>query len=74
MARGTLMAGTEIMITRGFGFNIEAAYSTGLGGGNQRNNAANYMTTPDEYRLRELGKDINNAHMLSIFAGAVIVF
>ncbi len=72
-ARGTVMAGTEIMITRGFGLNIEASYSTGLGGG-ASNNANNFMRTPDEYRLRELGKDIINANAMSIFAGAVIVF
>lgn len=72
-ARGTIMAGSEVMITRGFGLNIEAAYSTGLGGG-AKNNANSYMRTPDEYRLRELGKDIINANALSIFAGAVIIF
>jgi opacity protein-like surface antigen len=73
-ANATLMAGSEVMITRSFGLNIEAAYSTGLGNAMNSQNARNPMTSPDQVRLRELGQEIINANALSIFAGAVIVF
>lgn len=70
---GTLMAGSEIMISRGFGINLEAAYSSGLSSGSSKskNNAFN---SPDEARLKDLGKDITNANALSVFAGLVVLF
>lgn len=72
-ATGTLMAGSEIMITRGFGINLELAYSTGLGGLGSED-AKNPGTSPDQKRLQELGDEIVNSNALSIFAGAVIIF
>jgi opacity protein-like surface antigen len=73
-ATGTLMAGSEIMITRGFGLNIEAAYGTGLGNSLSSESAKNPFNSPDQRRLRDLGDEIINANALSIFAGAVIIF
>ena len=34
----------------------------------------NYGTSPDQARLRDLGDEIINSNMLSIFAGAVFKF
>lgn len=72
-ATGQLMVGTEIMVTRGFGINIEAQYATGLGNSSS-NSAKNTATSPDQARLKDLGSEITNSNMLSIFAGAVVVF
>jgi chaperonin cofactor prefoldin len=72
-ATGRLMAGTEIMISRGFGLMIEAGYMTGMGGGSGQN-SKNVYTNPDQKRLQELGKDIINASAITILGGAVVVF
>ena len=71
---GQLMIGSEVMITRMFGLNIEAAYSTGLGDSLSSKSAKNGGTSPDQARLRDLGEEIINANALSIFAGAVVNF
>ncbi len=73
-ASGTLMAGSEIMITRSFGINIEGAISSGLGNAMSSQASKNITNSPDQKRLRELGNEIINANALSIFAGAVVVF
>lgn len=73
-ATGSLMLGTEIMITRGFGINIEGAYSTGLGESMSSSSTKNFATSPDQARLKELGNEIINSNVLSIFAGAVVIF
>lgn len=73
-ATGTLMAGSEIMITRSFGINLEGAFSSGLGNAMSSQASKNITNSPDQKRLRELGTEIINANALSIFAGAVVVF
>src|SRR5690606_24406179 len=73
-ATATVMAGTEILITPGFGINLEAAYSTGLGDGFSSKNSQNPFNSPDQVRLRDLGKEIIGSNALSIFAGAVVNF
>ncbi len=73
-ATGQLMIGTEIMVTRGFGINIEAQYATGLGDSLSSNSKRNLSTSPDQARLKDLGDEIVNSNMLSIFAGAVVTF
>ena len=71
---GSLMLGSEIMVTKGFGLNIEGGYSTGLGNSLSSKSAKNGGTSPDQTRLRDLGQEIINADALSIFAGAVVIF
>jgi hypothetical protein len=73
-AVGQLMLGSEIMITKSFGINIEGSYATGLGDSMSSSASQNMANSPDQARLRELGKEIINANVLSIFAGAVVVF
>ena len=73
-ASGSLMAGSEIMITRGFGMNLEASYSTGLGKAMSSQNSQNAFSSPDQARLRQLGEEVINANALSITVGAVIIF
>ncbi len=71
---GQLMLGSEIMISEGFGINIEAAYSTGLGDSLSSESSKNAVSSPDQARLRDLGEEIVNSNALSIFAGAVVNF
>ncbi len=71
---GQVMAGTEIMITKGFGINIEAAYSSGLGNSVSSQSAKNAFNNPDQNRLRDLGNEIINSSAMSVFAGAVVIF
>lgn len=71
---GQLMIGSEIMISEGFGINIEGAYSTGLGESLSSKSAQNGGTSPDQARLRDLGEELVNSNALSIFAGAVVNF
>jgi hypothetical protein len=71
---GQMMLGSEIIISRGFGINLEAQYSTGLSNSLSSKSARNSGTSPDQSRLRELGDEIINSNALSIFAGAVITF
>lgn len=71
---GQVLLGSEIMITSGFGINLEAAYSTGLGDSLSSKSAKNGGSSPDQARLRDLGEEIINSNALSIFAGAVIIF
>ena len=71
---GTVMGGTEILITKTFGINIEAAYATGLGNSVSSQASKNGNNNPDQNRLRELGTEIINAGAMSIFAGAVVIF
>lgn len=73
-ATGQLMVGTEVMVTRGFGINIELQYATALGGNLSSKSAMSTYNSPDQQRLRDLGKDIVESNMLSIFAGAVVNF
>ena len=68
------MGGTEILITKTFGINIEAAYATGLGNSVSSQASKNGNNNPDQNRLRELGTEIINAGAMSIFAGAVVIF
>lgn len=71
---GQLMLGTEIMVTQGFGINIEAQYATGLGDSLSSNSKKNTANNLDQARLNDLGDEIINSNMLSIFAGAVVNF
>jgi outer membrane protein W len=73
-ATGTLMAGTQIMITRSFGLNIEGAYSTALGNSFSSQSTKNPFNSPDQRRLRQLGEEIINANAISLLAGVVVVF
>lgn len=72
-ATGRIMAGTEVMITRGFGLMIEAGYMSGLGSSSS-SNTGNMFYNPDQVRLKQLGKDIVNAGAISILGGAVVIF
>lgn len=73
-ATGTVMAGTEVMITKSFGINIEGSMSTGLGSSMSSQSNKNVTNSPDQKRLRELGDEIINSNQFSLFAGAVVTF
>jgi hypothetical protein len=71
---GQLLLGSEIMITPSFGLNIEGQYATGLGDSMSSKSAKNGGSSPDQQRLRDLGDEIINSNMLSIFLGGVVKF
>jgi hypothetical protein len=72
-ATGTLTAGTEVLITRSVGLNVEFQYSRGFGG-SEGDSGVNPFNAPDQRRLQELGDDIIQSNALSIFAGVLVVF
>lgn len=72
-ATGKIMGGTEVLITRTIGLNLELSYARGFGSGNT-NNGVNPYNAPDQQRLQDLSKDIINANALSIFGGLIVVF
>jgi Skp family chaperone for outer membrane proteins len=71
-ATGTVMLGTEIMITKMIGLNLTGTFAKGLGMSGE--NAKNRSNNPDQRRLGELADDIVNSTSLSMFAGLVFVF
>lgn len=73
-ATGQLMVGSEIMVSKTFGMNIEAGYTTGLGNALSSQASQNQFNSPDQKRLRELGEEIINANALSINIGALFIF
>jgi len=73
-AQGSISAGSEIMITRNVGLNLEGVYSTGLGNSLSSQNVKNPYSSPDQIRLNDLGSEIIDANALSIFAGMVVIF
>lgn len=70
---GALKAGSDIMITRGVGLNLEFQYSRGFGG-NNTSNGVSPTNAPDQRRLQELSDDIIGANALSITGGVVVIF
>jgi opacity protein-like surface antigen len=70
---GSLSAGTEVLITKSIGLNVEFQYARGFGSNNTQNGVSPY-NAPDQRRLQELGDEIIQASALSIFAGLLVVF
>jgi outer membrane protein W len=73
-ATGSLMLGTEIMITRKIGLNVMGSYSTGLGDSLSSSAAKNTSFNPDQRRLNQLGSEVIKARALSLIAGLLVVF
>ncbi len=71
---GSAAVGSEIMITKNVGINLEGSYSTGLGQSFSSQNSKNPYSSPDQRRLSDLGDEIISAHALSIFAGLLVTF
>ena len=67
------MAGSEVLITKNIGMNIELQYSRGFGSGDA-NNGVNPFNAPDQQRLQDLSNDIIGSNAISIFAGMVVNF
>lgn len=72
-ATGMLMGGTEVLITKSIGLNIELQYSRGFAAG-EANTGVNPFNAPDQRRLQTLSDEIINSNALSIFAGMVVTF
>lgn len=72
-ATASFKAGTDVMITRSVGLNIEFQYARGFGG-NNASNGVNPSNAPDQRRLQQLADDIIEANALSIFGGVLVIF
>ena len=72
-ATASFKAGSDIMITRRVGLNMEFQYTRGFGGGN-KDNGVNPYNAPDQRRLQELADDIISSNALSIFGGVLVIF
>lgn len=70
---GSMSVGTEVLITRTVGLNVEFQYARGFGSGSSNNNVDPF-NAPDQRRLQDLSEDIVESNALSVFAGAVIIF
>ena len=68
-----LKAGSDIMITRSIGLNLEFQYARGFGA-NNTDNGVSPTNAPDQRRLQQLSDDIIEANALTIAGGAVIIF
>jgi len=73
-ATGALSLGTEVMITRSIGMNVQGSYSTGIGSSLSSTDAKNRTNNPDQRRLGQLGDEVINASALSLTAGMMVVF
>ncbi len=73
-AQGSVALGSEIMITKNVGINLEGAYATGLGNSLSSRNTQTLFNSPDQRRLNDLGDEIIDSHALSIFAGMLVIF
>lgn len=71
---GKVMLGSEVMVSRTFGFLIEGSAATNLGSSMSSQNSRNLNNSPDQRRLKTLGDDIMGANVYSAFVGAVVVF
>ncbi len=71
---GSASVGSEIMITKNVGINLEGAYATGLGQSFSSQNDQNPFSSPDQRRLGDLADEIISAHAFSIYAGVLVTF
>ena len=69
-----LMIGSEILFTKSFGANLEINYTTALGGNLSSENGINAYKAPDQQRLEDLSKELDDAHVVSMFAGVLFNF
>jgi len=70
---GAFKLGSDVMITRSIGLNLEFQYSKGFGA-NNTDNGVSPGNAPDQRRLQQLSDDIISSNALSITGGAVIIF
>ena len=69
-----LQGGTEIIFTDTIGVNLELQYRKGLGSELNTQNGLNAFMAPDQQRLQDLNSEINQADVLSVFAGMLVLF
>lgn len=69
----SMKAGSDIMITRSVGLNLEFQYSRGFGANNSTNGVSP-INAPDQRRLQQLADDIISANALSITGGVLVIF
>jgi hypothetical protein len=69
-----LQGGTEVIFTDTIGVNFELQYRKGLGSGVNTQNGLNAFIAPDQQRLQDLNSEINQADILSVYAGMIVLF
>lgn len=69
-----LMLGSEVTFTDKIGMNVELNYMKGIGSGLSSENGISRYNAPDQQRLEDLSAELNDAHIISLFAGLLVKF
>jgi hypothetical protein len=71
---GAIKLGAEASFTDTIGLNVDFSYSMNLSSGISKNSQVSASTNPDQGRLENIQKDIDNGSVTAIQAGLVIKF
>ena len=66
------MVGSEVIFTDNIGMVIEFNYARGLGGNVSSDNANFNNQAPDQARLEDLNAELQDANILSLYAGMLV--
>lgn len=69
-----MMVGSEVIFTDSFGMILEFNYNRGIGGNISADNGIDSFNAPDQQRLEDLGEELSNANILSLYAGLLVQF
>lgn len=71
---GAVALGGEVAFTDSFGFNLEVRYQKSLTSGFNGQSASTFAFNPDQQRLEDLGRAIQEASIFALSAGIVVSF
>jgi outer membrane protein W len=66
------MLGSEVVFTENIGMVVEFNYARGLGGNVSTDNASFSNQAPDQARLEDLNAELQDANILSLYAGMLV--
>lgn len=67
-----MMLGSEVVFTENMGMVVEFNYARGLGGNVSSDNASFNNQAPDQARLEDLNAELQDANILSLYAGMLV--
>jgi FtsZ-binding cell division protein ZapB len=67
-----MMLGSEVVFTENMGMVVEFNYARGLGGNVSSENASFNNQAPDQARLEDLNAELQEANILSLYAGMLV--
>ncbi len=71
---GAALLGGEVSFTESFGINLEVRYQKALTSGFNGQSASTFAFNPDQQRLEDLGRAIQDSDLFSLSAGILITF